>query len=306
MFHRFCAPGEAVRPQGALTPQEFERILLFIGPNCILAPGEWMDRLSRGALEPHHLCITFDDGLRSQFEHALPVLDHLGLKGFWFVYSCVFKGETVKAEIYSHAAAQLGGMSALVSEFFARAPRELRDQLSSPEFAAYSARTRAVAPFYSEQDLQYRFLRNRPENRAVFESLMDQLLRDHGISPEAVASQLWLTDADLRSLAQGGHAIGLHSYDHPYALSDLPRDQQREQYEQNFAHIAAATGQPPRSMSHPLNSYNDDSLTILHDLGIRCGFRANIAPVASRGVNPSPLEIAREDAAVLLSLTTKA
>lgn len=301
MFHRFCAPGDAARPQGALTPEEFEGILRFVGLGNILSPAAWIERLERGTLEPHHLCITFDDGLRSQFEHALPVLDRLGLKAFWFVYSCVFRGRPLKSEIYSHAAAQFGGMEVLIAKFLERAPDVLLSQLQTPAFAEYAARTRAAAPFYTEQDLQYRFLRNRNQ-REHFEVGMDWVLAQHGIFVERYFERLWITDADLKTLADAGHAIGLHSWDHPYAIAELPSYEQRRQYQRNFQHIAEKTGHPPLSMSHPLGSYNDDSLTVLRGLGIVCGFRANMAAVGSLGINPSSLELAREDSATLLVL----
>src|SRR5688572_13900391 len=227
MFHRFRSPGEPPQ-QGALTMEEFERILLNVGRERILTPFEWIDRLSAGALEPHHICITFDDGLRSQSTHALPVLDRHKLKAFWFVCSCVFEGRPVMSEVYSHAAARLGGMDAFIARFLKRAPQEMLVLLDSPAFADYAARTRGVAPFYSDDDLRYRFLRNRSESRPEFDAVVEELLREHGISPDALASQLWITDAQLRSLAQQGHAIGLHSYDHPYALAELPRQQQRD------------------------------------------------------------------------------
>lgn len=299
MFHRFCAAEDESRPQGALTAADFERILQFVGPERLLAPAEWLDRLAAGELEPHHLCITFDDGVRSQHQHALPVLERHGLKAFWFVYSCVFRGQAVKLEVYAQVAARFGGMPALIAEFLRRAPRDLLAQLNTPEFAAYADHTRASAPFYSLDDLRYRFLRNQPQNRESFESLMDSIIRERGFEPEAVAAHLWLTDADLKSLSHHGHEIGLHSFDHPYSMAGLALDQQREQYRRNFEHVRAATGKPPRSMSHPLNSYNEYTLAVLRELGIQCGFRANMRAGAG-GINPTPLELAREDSALLL------
>ena len=134
---------------------------------------------------------------------------------------------------------------------------------------------------------------------------MDAIIAEH-VKPAELIRQLWLEDADLKALAAANHSIGLHSYDHPYAMADLTGDQQRAQYTMNQARLTAATGTPPWSMSHPLNSYNEDSLAVLQHLGIRCGFRANLAPPAKAGVNPGPLEWAREESATLLQLVQHA
>ena len=49
-------------------------------------------------------------------------------------------------------------------------------------------------------------------------------------------------------------------------------------------------------MSHPCNSYNDDTLAILRDLGIVLGFRANLADDTN-----SLLELPRQDHATILA-----
>jgi len=302
MFHRFCGPQDLGRSSDVVCPDELEEIILFVGPDRILPPREWMRRLDRRELRPRDICVTFDDGLRSQVEWALPVLERFGIQAFWFVYSCVFEGIPVKSEIYSDAASRLGGIAALAEEFLRQCPAGLLARLDSAEFASYSARIQIVAPFYTAHDIQFRFLRNLPDSKAVFEDVMDAILAGHGVDVGEVAHSLWLTSADLVELTVRDHYIGLHSYDHPYDMASLSRHEQERQYGRNFAHLEAAIGQKPVCVSHPLDSYNHDSLAILNGLGIRCGFRANSMESPGRGINPSSLELAREDSANLLSM----
>jgi peptidoglycan/xylan/chitin deacetylase (PgdA/CDA1 family) len=302
MFHRFRASANATAGQGALSPDELEQILLYVGVENILSPHEWMARLEQDALSPDDLCVTFDDGLRSQADHALPVLERHGLQAFWFVYSCVFDGVPVKGEIYSQVAGQIDDPESLAGEFLDGCPPEMTAQLDSPAFAGYAARMREVAPFYSANDIKFRFLRNQPANKCAFEALMDEIVAGRGFDIEALGRRIWLAASDLAALADAGHAVGLHSYDHPYDMAKRSPEEQRRQYERNHAHIASVTKRAPECMSHPLNAYNEDSLSILSDLGIRCGFRANVLPPSSKGVNPSRLELAREDASNLMSM----
>lgn len=300
MFHRFHSSHGSSQWQGTLSPEEFENILVFVGIQNILSPQEWMSRLESNRLGKHDLCITFDDGLRCQVEYALPVLERHGLQAFWSIYSCVFESSPVKSEIYSYVAGQIGELQSITAEFLERCPPEMLVQLESDDFARYANRMREVAPFYSANDMKYRFLRNRPSNKESFESLMDEIIREHGFELEEVARQLWLMDSDLRDLTEKGHIVGLHSYDHPYEIARLSREEQQEQYQRNFAHILTVCGKKPISMSHPLNSYNEDSLSVLKELEIRCGFRANMVPPSSKAINSSYLELAREDSANLL------
>ena len=186
---------------------------------------------------------------------ALPVLERYGLTAFWFVYSCVFDGHPVKSEIYSYVAGQTGGMPAMIARFLDACPADVLAQLESTAFATYAARMRDVAPFYSDGDIRYRFIRNNPANATVVEQVMSGIVATHGFSEERVAGTLWLRERDLVALSAAGHNVGLHSYDHPYAIGELSADAQREQYERNLTHIARVTsGDTDLPASHPLNS----------------------------------------------------
>lgn len=69
-----------------LTPEDFRaqlehlgRLADFVGPDDLRAA------LRRGRPLPQHgWLVTFDDGLREQYEHALPVLEQLGIPAFFF------------------------------------------------------------------------------------------------------------------------------------------------------------------------------------------------------------------------------
>lgn len=302
MFHRFHEDSDASGWQGALSADDFEKILLFVGVENILSPHEWLAKLNNNQLQPNELCLTFDDGLRCQITHALPIMDKYNLKAFWFVYSCVHDGSLIKSEIYSFAGAKLGSVSALISEFLVRCPDNMKAQLNLTAYKDYESRISRVAPFYSQADIQYRFLRNQPVNRSSFETLMDRIVSENGLEIQELGKQLWFSKDELRCLVSQGHEVGLHSHSHPYAMAELTHEQQTEQYKKNYAYILDLIDVEARCMSHPLNSYNKDTLQILEELQVKCGFRANVFPPDGRVINPSRLEIAREDSSNLLHM----
>jgi hypothetical protein len=78
-------------------------------------------------------------------------------------------------------------------------------------------------------------------------------------------------------------------------MADLPIDEQLYEYRSNFNHLTALLGEPPAAVSHPCNSYDGRTLSILNDLGIRLGFRSDMAPGPF-----SLLEMPREDHAHLI------
>lgn len=298
MCHRFREDGDAAEGLGALTASEFEAILRHVGLDRLLTPEEWLARLAEGRLRAEDRCVTFDDGLRCQWTVARPVLDRLGLRAFWFVYTGPSAGVPVRSEVWAWAAARVGGMPTLITAVLARCTPEARAALDGPEFAAYAAHLRPVAPFYTDDDLRFRYLRNTPAWSGVLAEAVGAALADAGVEEAEVAADLWMSPADWKALCDEGHEVGLHSHSHPFDLAALPVARQREEYATNARLLAAATGRAPRTVAHPLNAYSPETLDVLTDAGVVCGFRANRARVP--WTRPH-LELPREDAATLIA-----
>jgi peptidoglycan/xylan/chitin deacetylase (PgdA/CDA1 family) len=134
---------------------------------------------------------------------------------------------------------------------------------------------------------------------------MEEIMLDLNVSVEEIAKELWLTNFHIRKLNKEDHNIGMHSYDHPFTLSALSLEKQKEQYKKNARHIMRICKKEITAMSHPLNSYNDDTLGILNEMKIKCGFRSNMSPPSRKKINPNSLEIAREDITNILKLMSK-
>lgn len=300
MFHRFHQSGTPSQGQGSLTDRELERLLTYVGLERILSPEQWMAAVKTNTLKDSDICITLDDGLRSQADVALPVLERYGLSAFWFVFSSVFKGEIDRNEVYNlFASTTFASFDEFVRELFEFFPVP-ESRFEENGYSIFATRYRDLFAFYSEEDLRYRFFRNRLVTRDRFEEIMDAMIESKGLSVAGLADKLWLTDEDLISLTAAGHTVGMHSYSHPFNLSELSSTNQRDQYLLNLQHITEMTGKKVDSMSHPLNSYSSETLDLLTEMKITCGFRSNMAPPSHGRINGHPLELAREDSVNVL------
>lgn len=305
MFHRFHAEDDLPSGQGSLTPSQLEKILLFVGLENILTPQEWLSRLDEGRLRERDLCLTLDDGLKSQYEICLPVLEKYGLKAFWFIFSSVFDGKTSKSEVYHFFAARyFRTPDEFHDAFFARCPAIALKRLQDEQLVQRAQTLKAMFPFYTLRDIHFRFLRNELLLQEEFEGIMDEMIASIATTTERLGKDLWMTTRDLVEIRSKGHCIGLHSYSHPYELSKLPTAEQEEEYARCYAHLSGVCGEDITTMSHPLNSYNEATLEILGKLGIRCGFRSNLSPPTGKPVNPNRLEWAREDSTNILRRLT--
>ena len=291
MFHHFHG-GDHLSSEGSISSTDLERIVDYVGPERILGPAEWLMRLRENRLRDTDLCLSFDDSLKSQLDIAIPVLENRGIQAFWFIYSGVLEGRLERLEIYRRFRNQyFDTIDAFYDVFF-----------ECVGASAYSVdeneitKIRENFPFYSENDVRYRLVRDRVLGTEAYERIVDAIIDDAGTSPEELARGLWMTTEDVSRLSAQGHEIGLHTHTHPTRLAALQPAGQEREYRRNFEFISQICGRPPKTVAHPSNSYGPETLTLLDRLGIECGFRAAMVPPGGDGrINPTPLEIARED-----------
>jgi hypothetical protein len=209
----------------------------------------------------------------------------------------VFDGGVDRNEAYNlFATTEFTSFDVFVEEFLQFYP-VTHKVLLNKGYGQFAESLREKFPFYTENDIKFRFIRNKLLLRSNFEEVMDSMIKAKGLSVSIIAEDLWLTNGDLHSLHQNGHCIGLHSYDHPFEIAHLNIEEQRNQYLRNYQHISHVTGDIVECMSHPLDSYNDDTIEILLKMGIVCGFRSNISPRNDKKtMNEHDLELPREDA----------
>lgn len=295
MFHHFHGGGHPA-VQGSIDAPTLERLIERLGRERFLPAAEWLERARSDRLAPGDLVLTFDDALRCQVDVALPVLERLGLTAFWFVNSGVLQGEGDELEIFRFFRTTCFDD---LEAFYAAFERALA---TLPEGEAALAAVAAVDtgryladfPFYSAGDRRFRWLRDRALSGATYRAAMRALMAAEGFDETAVRDRLWLSGDRVRALSAAGHEIGLHSHSHPTTLARLSAAEQRAEYETNLAVLGALSQRPPRSMSHPCNSYGPETLALLRALGIAVGFRANMQPAGG-----DRLELPREDHANL-------
>ncbi|MDA9981576.1 polysaccharide deacetylase family protein [Gammaproteobacteria bacterium] len=278
MFHRFHSPGSHPTGQGSVPGPELENILRYVGTGRILEPDAWLDGLARGTLSPESICLTFDDGLRSQIDVAVPILDKLDLKAFWFVFSSVFDGGIDYHEVYNRFAIQTFPTFDEFVHFFlseAGIPARL---FETEQYRAYEQDMRNHFDFYTSNDIRFRYIRNSVMNWEDYQASMEIVMAARGCCVDELAKDIWMTEDNLACLASNGHHIGLHSYSHPLVFADLSATEQKDEYHRNRDHITAITGTVPSSMSHPLGSYSGTTLDVLGELGVTCGFRSSMTP----------------------------
>ena len=74
MFHHFHDNKIHFPSQGSIDKNQLNGIINLIGKKNILNPNEFFKKLKKNKNKKKFVCLTFDDGLKSQIDVALPVL----------------------------------------------------------------------------------------------------------------------------------------------------------------------------------------------------------------------------------------
>ena len=102
MFHHFHDDKIHLRNQGSLSRDDLYKLINFVGRNNILNADEFFHRYKENKLSETDVCITFDDALKCQYDIAVPVLEDINIKAFFFVYSSIFTANPHSFEVHKY------------------------------------------------------------------------------------------------------------------------------------------------------------------------------------------------------------
>jgi peptidoglycan/xylan/chitin deacetylase (PgdA/CDA1 family) len=286
-LHRVLPPERRARypmPHLAVPPRFFDELLAALAAAFDCRP---LHEAVAAAQAPRAggrplLALTFDDGMRDNFEFARPLLARHRVRATFFAVAENAKsgrllGHDRLAYAAAHAAASGDGES-------------LRAQLRAPlRDAADPARVDALAAQRGAPSVAHavvRFAKTLPDSaRARLEAALA------AAAPGAAVPE-WegLMDlAQLRALAGDGHEIGSHSMTHALLRSELAPDFERETAGAR-ALLREATGAEVRSFCYPDGAHDGAAVAAVR----AAGYSAAVTTRPGTNRPPfAPFELAR-------------
>ena len=244
---------------------------------------ELLAAVTGGADLPSRACVlTFDDGLRCQYELALPVLERLGAPAIFFVSGRPLAERRVLEVHKLHALRE----RLVDDELQARLPDDLPKV--SPEEAQAHYR------YDSPEAAALKFLLNirLPADRR--RELVDSLFAEEFADESAVADELYMDRSQVAELERKHRALGAHSYAHQ-PLATLSNGELEGDLERVTGLLAEVTGSHLRAFSYPYGTPETVDPRVAAGVGA-AGYR--IAFTMRREMNESlaePLLLGRFD-----------
>ena len=309
-FHHFHDNKLHKKTQGSIDKNDFIKLIKFIGRDNILDADEFYNRFSKNKLTEKKTCLTFDDSLRCQYDIALPVLEDLKIKSFFFIYSSALKGETDPLEVHRYFRTNFFlNIDEFYDLFFKKINTDLSKFFNSNKKKIKDKKIRN--PFYSINDVKFRLIRDELLTKREYNEIMSKMFKEKKFNHKNYYKDLFMSEKNLVHLKKKGHLIGLHSHTHPTKLEELDFNEQFDEYSKNISVLSKILNCDKKEikyMSHPCGSYNENTLKILKSLGIELGFKEVMDVDFNRKmkkVNNSSLEIARQNHADIIPMMNK-
>ena len=300
MFHHFHDDGIHTKGQGSIDKDDFYKMINFIGRNNILDADIFFEKFKNNKLKEKEVCLTFDDGIKCQIDVALPILEELKIKSFFFVYTSMFEEKPDNLEIFRYFRMNyFNNVDEFYNSFYQVLDKDLKTFFEDNNDKIKAKKIKSS--HYSIEDIKFRLVRDIFLTKSQYEETMFLMFKEKQFNYKDFFKKLLFQKDDLIRLDSLGHLVGLHSHNHPTLLEKLNYDEQKDEYEKCLSSISNILDKPKNEikyMSHPCGSYNKDTFEILKELGIELGFKQIMTIEPEKGmkkINNSFLEIARQD-----------
>jgi peptidoglycan/xylan/chitin deacetylase (PgdA/CDA1 family) len=274
-----------------LTPEALEHQLRLLGGVGQFVSVDQVRTAARGGvpLPTRALLVTFDDGLREQIDHALPILDRLGIPAVFFVNTAPIASGTVTPVHQIHMLRAYMAPAQSRAQLLEEARRCGVEVLSGdhPEAAA-------SYPWDDPESAQLKYLLNHALTAETRDALVAPCFRaQFGADETSLSRELYMDIEQLRSLSARGY-LGTHG-DRHLPLGRIPRGAAREDVRVSLQRLAEWTGVRPFALSYPfgtLECVTRDAQAAVAAEGLELAF------TAERAANEDlerPLQLARFD-----------
>jgi peptidoglycan/xylan/chitin deacetylase (PgdA/CDA1 family) len=259
-----------------VTPEAFQKQLLackeigeFIHPRDLLQDSDDIINSNK-----NYILVTFDDGLREQFEIAKPILESLNIPALFFVNSINFIGKKVSLVHKIHLLRSQLAPAELMNSF-SEINSETKTQLTIEE----KKKAETHYNFDDTESAHLKFILNFKLSMADQSILIDGLF-DRYFDAENVNRELYMTEAQLKTLADK-EMLGSHAHSH-LPLGYLEQNEIKTELEKPKQYLESLTTKKINFVSYPYGS--PEACThpvsgIAADLDYKLGF------TMERGIN---------------------
>jgi peptidoglycan/xylan/chitin deacetylase (PgdA/CDA1 family) len=266
-----------------LTPNEFkQQLVLLKNQGHFVHPNDLVSNLNTILQsKENNLLITFDDGLKEQFDLALPVLDELNIPAVFFVNSINREEKKVSTVHKIHLLRSIISSSEFLEKF-----------IDLPFSSLEKKKAQEIYRYDDEKSAALKYILNFKLDFKQQEQIVNKLFDLH-FDQNTVLDSLYMTKQNLIELASKGY-LGSHTHSH-YPLGLLDTETIKTELEKTKTYLDQLTNSAVNIISYPYGT-PEVCTDLVADLAKKTGYK--IGFTTTRGINTldeNPLLLNRFD-----------
>lgn len=242
-----------------MTPTELQSQLKTLGKVGSFVSGRQVCDAIKGKepLPDRAILVTFDDGLKEQYDFAWPILNRLGIPALFFINTSPIADHTVSQVHKIHLLrSQIAPEDFL--EMLLRRARELEIEM---DLQADSDEAASQYPYDTLQNARLKYLLNFLIPLSDRERLIDRCFEELFSQREAeISKSIYMDVRQIKELDRWG-CLGSHAHEH-LPLGLLPFAEAEDQIRLAISHLETWTGHSPFAMSYPYGSEDACSIEV--------------------------------------------
>lgn len=272
------------------TPESFRRQLLELSRHGkFISHQDVMDAINENKSLNRSILITFDDGLKEQFEVAKPILDELGIPAIFFVNPSNQEKKIVSTVHQIHLLRSYKSGQEILNL--------IKEVTNNNIFRLNKEEEQMAENHYNydfPEDAHLKYLLNFKFNPQFQKKIIDQCFKEFFKDSEKIARSLYMSNEQLCVLAENGQ-LGSHTYHH-FPIGLLEENEAKAEIENSSIYLTKLTGISPKAISYPYGSY-DACKGKIADLSSQNGFRFGFTMerAGNHSINENSLRFARFD-----------
>lgn len=256
---------------------EFERQIKFLSEHYRITTVEEVLKAAKAGSNDRLCAITFDDGLKGQYQNALPILRKYGAVATFFPNTLALEGRlpaTHKVHILLSKFSSEELINAF-NNFLAEFYPDLKEKYLIPADRRLTNKRLHEKPAIANFKETLIFLPAEIRNH-----FLEHCFAKFGLDEKALNRQIFMLPKEVKELIGAGMQVGSHAHSH-YAFDAIDETLMRKEVTLAQESLALLLGYRPDIFSFPHGRYNATAVRVLKDEGFKCAVTVEKRAVAS-------------------------
>ena len=275
LFHHFHSKNAFYKSPGSLNKDNFLKFIREFKKK-ILNPDDYLNDLKNK--KNKSICLTFDDGLKCQYDIALPILNEFNIKAFFFIFSDSLNKNKITTEtIRFFRYKYFQNQKLFYKKFFKLVEIRKKINLKNSNLInhKYFLNIKKNSPYYSRQDILYKIVRDNILNLNDYNKIIRLMMREKKVDITSLNKKIYLDKKKIKNISDMGHIIGLHTHHHNHKINNYTYKEEYNDYKKNKYFLEKIIKKKINICSYPFGIFTKNTNKIIKTLNIDYAFCKN-------------------------------